>query len=219
MKEVEQIFCLIKFGEKEHIEKLLKQGELYFNTVSTFSELKDKERGDVNEGAEWIKNAQVKKIKVEHPTLGSLELFPATNQLSKLVQYNFYYLSFSLYAITPRCFEVTNKFQIDNRMLEFNDTALFIKEPYKFINSVVSKLKKDGIKYEANIVTYDDLCREGSLEITPFTKKIEHQHQMEFRIIIENTDNEAKVISIGSIEDYSVLLSSKSMIETIWEAK
>jgi hypothetical protein len=84
MKEIEQIFCLIKFGQKEHVEKLLKEGELYFNTVSTYAELDDEERGDANEGAEWINNAQVVKIKVEHPTLGSLELFPATNQLSNL---------------------------------------------------------------------------------------------------------------------------------------
>jgi len=219
MKEIEQIFCLIKFGQKEHVEKLLKEGELYFNTVSTYAELDDEERGDANEGAEWINNAQVVKIKVEHPTLGSLELFPTTNQLSKLRQYNFYYLSFSLYAISPRSFEKTDSFQIDNRMLSFSDTAILIKEPYKFINSIVSKLKKKGIKYEANIVTYDDLCREGNIELSPFIKKMEHQHQMEFRIIIENKDNQPKLISIGSIEDYSVIVSSESMIATIWQAK
>jgi hypothetical protein len=104
-------------------------------------------------------------------------------------------------------------------MLSFSDTAILIKEPYKFINSIVSKLKKEGIKYEANIVTYDDLCREGNIELSPFIKKMEHQHQMEFRIIIENKDNQPKLISIGSIEDYSVIVSSESMIATIWQAK
>jgi hypothetical protein len=59
----------------------------------------------------------------------------------------------------------------------------------------------------------------GRLNLMPFDKKQEHQHQCEFRIIIENTDNNSKLFKIGSIEKYSRLVSTKSIIKSTWTAK
>jgi len=223
MKNLEQIFCLIKFGSSEYNEKLLKEGELYFNTPIKYNELSgsENETGDNNEGAEWIENTQLKKISVEHSTTGELVLTPIPNSLSKIIQYNYYYLSYSLFVISSRLFENTDKYQIDKKMLDMKNanSALMIKEPYKFINCIISEIKKLGLQYEAGIVEYKKLNCEGRIEIRPFDKKIEHQHQVEFRIVIENKDNLPKKIYIGSIEDYCIISSSKSMVETIWEAK
>jgi hypothetical protein len=214
---MDKIFCFIKFTERQFADKLLKDGEVYFNLPSSFNNLTEKERGDDNEGAEWIDNSQIIHIKSEHPTLGKFEFKPVPNSLSKIVQYNYSFLSFSLYAVTPDLFNKDDTHKIDPRMCEFGDTAIIIEEPYIFLNSIIAELKSKNLNYEIKPVNYRDMTS-GRVDLIPFDKKQEHQHHCEFRIIIENTDNVAKPIKIGSIEKYSRLVSSKSLIESTWTA-
>jgi hypothetical protein len=129
---MDKIFCFIKFTKREFAEKLLKNGEVFFNLPSSFNNLTEKERGDDNEGAEWIEYSQITHIKAEHPTLGTFEFNPVPNSPSKIIQYNYFFLSFSLYAVTPDLFDKDNSHTIDSRMNEFGDTAIIIEEPYIF---------------------------------------------------------------------------------------
>lgn len=220
LTKIEPILYLIKFLPEVYAGKLLKLGQVYFNLPSTYNTLTSNEQGDINEGAAWIDNSEIKSIKAEHPTLGTFEFTPAPNSQSKVVQYNDSYLIYSLNAITPALFKNVDSYQIDNRMLEFNsDSAVIIEKPYVFLNSIVSELKFQKIKYEANFVTYRNLSNGKIDDINPFHKKAEHQHQIEFRIIIENINNDPKTVEIGSIEKYGRLLTSKSIIEYQWTVK
>ena len=214
---MDKIFCFLKFTEKEFADKLLNDGEVYFNLPSSYNKLTENERGDDNEGAEWIDNSQIVHIRSDHPTLGTFEFKPVPNSPSKIVQYNYYFLSFSLYAITPDLFDNSDTYKIDSRMREFGDTAVIIEEPYIFLNAIIAELKSKNLRYEIKPANYRDLTN-GRVDLVPFDKKQEHQHQCEFRIIIENTDNTAKTVKIGSIEKYSRLVSSESIIESIWTA-
>ena len=54
----------------------------------------------------------------------------------------------------------------------------------------------------------------GKMDLTPFDKKIEHSHQNEFRIIIENLNNSTKTINIGSIEKLCKVVPSEAIIES-----
>jgi len=213
----DKIFCFIKFTKREFAEKLL-NGQIYFNTPNSFNNLTEKERGDDNEGAEWIDNTEIASIKTEHPTLGTIEFKAVPNSVSKMTQYNYYYLSFSLYAVTSALFDKDNTHKIDSQLSEFGDSAVIIDEPYIFLNSIISELESKNLKYEVKPAIYRDLTN-GRVDIIPFDKKLEHQHHCEYRIIIENTDNAAKVIEIGSIEKYSKIVSSQFIIESIWTAK
>ena len=215
----DHLICLIKFGKKHHLEKMLKDGEIYFNTVDSYTDSNEPERGDLNEGADWIENGQFANIKVEHQTLGEHTFTPKMNELGKLIQYNFYYLSHSLFAITPNTFSKSDVFQIEQRMLEFGDSALMIKKPYELLQNIVTELKRQSVKYEIKEIEYQDLSQSGRIEMNPFIKDIEFAHQNEYRIIIENLNNASRSIHIDSMEGYTVLVDSKSMIGTIWEAK
>jgi hypothetical protein len=215
-----KLFCLIKFGSEKNMLKLINKGELRFSPSEEYNKLKtEKERGDLYEGTEWIENIQLKKIEVEHPTIGKIEFKPVDGKLSKLTQYNYFYLSYSIYAISAQTFIEREIHQIDKEHLEFGDSAIFIKEPGTFLNSITDQLKKEKIEYEMNFIEYLNYEQEGKISINPFNKKDEHLHQMEFRIIIRNIDNKAKFIHIGSIAQYSHLVSSESMIETEWKSK
>ena len=214
------LMCLIKFSKKKsHLENLINSGEIFFNKVQDYAESNEPERGDSNEGAIWLENAQFMNIRADHSTLGTFNLKPQKNTSGKITQYDFYYLSHSLYAITSDVFSESDIFQISEKMKEFGEYALMIKQPYEFLNAIVSELKRQKIQYEIKPIEYQDLSKEGKFDITPFVKDKEFSHQNEYRIIIENRDNKTKSIRIGSIADYCIQIDAQTMVEMIWEAK
>ena len=70
-----------------------------------------------------------------------------------------------------------------------------------------------------NFVKYIDFTKKGKINTNPFNKKLDHSHQMEFRIIIKNLNNAPEKMRVGGIHDYSSLLESKSIIEMKWLAQ
>lgn len=217
---MKDLMCLIKFAKKKsHLVSLMNKGEIFFNAVQTYTDSNEPERGDSNEGAIWLENAQFINIKVEHPVLGTHNFKPQKNTLGKLTQYNFDYLSHSLYKITPDIFSKSDTFQISEKMKEFGNYALMIKNPYGFFNALVSELKRQKIQYEIKAIEYKDLSKEGKFMVTPFIKDKEYSHQNEIRIIIENRDNQTKSIHLGSVADYCILTDTQTMIEMEWKAK
>ena len=223
MNDPNKIICLVKFGKQQYLNELLKKGELYFNHPKRYNEwqTREKQSGDEHEGAEWIENAHLTKIQYSHPVIGEGEFKPVKGQLAKIIQYNYFFLSYSLYALTTDSFTENDTFRIDPRNAELKDadSAIFIQEPYKFLRTVTDEIKSRNLQYEARLVEYKNMSTEGRTEMNPFTKKWEHEHQNEFRIIIENVNNKPRTIQIGSIEEYSHLVSAESMIEMTWTAK
>jgi len=219
-KTIDIPFALIKFGSHKNMLKLMNDGELRFSLSKEYNDLiNEKQRGDLYEGAEKIINSQVLKIETKHPTLGNYAFKPVVGKLSKLMQFNYYYLTYSLYSISPRNFIDKNEHKIDKEHLKFGDTAIFITKPLEFLNAITSQLKKEKLEYEMNFIEYLNYEKEGEIEINPFNKKSEHSHQMEFRIIIKNINNTPQFLRIGSIAKYASLVTSQSMIETDWLAK
>ena len=174
MKVPDKIFCLIKFGSKSNLKRLLEHGELYFNLPQTYNgwSASELESGDINEGVEWIENTQIKKITVHHPKLGDFKFNAVHDKLSRITQYNYHFLSYSLYAISPPTFSKHNEFKIDKQVLNLKnvDAAVFIKEPYDFLTQVTSVLKERNVQFEANFVEYVDLEEKGEIELGPFRK-------------------------------------------------
>jgi hypothetical protein len=217
---MKDLMCLIKFAKKKsHLVSLMNKGEIFFNEVQTYTDLNEPERGDSNEGAIWLKNAQFTNIRADHPTLGAFNFKPQKNTLGKITQYDFYYLVQSLYAITSDVFSKSDTFQISAKMKHFGDYALMIKKPYDFFNAIVSELKRQKIQYEVKAIEYKDLSEEGKYTVTPFIKDKEYSHQNEIRVIIMDKENKAKSIQIGSLADYCILTDTQTMIEMEWKAK
>lgn len=214
-----KIFCFIKFGPEEHLLNLRDYGELYFNVPKNFNNYINLQRGDLYEGSEWILNTEFSKIEVEHPSIGRFKIIPNKGDLGRLIQYNYTYLSYSLYTISTYTFAESLQHQIDDSLLQFGDSALLIKEPYKFLNKISRYFIQHGIQYEMNFVKYIDFTKKGKINTNPFNKKLDHSHQMEFRIIIKNLNNAPEKMRVGGIHDYSSLLESKSIIEMKWLAQ
>lgn len=216
---MDDIFCLLKFGQEKYLNDLLQKGEVFFRPVEDYVNSDKDQVGDPNEGCVWIENGQFTSIKANHPTLGIHEFKPAPDQLGKLSQSNLNFLSCSFFAITPNVFTESDTFIIDNRISEFGTHALMIKEPNKFLEDVANELKRQNIEYEIGTVKYRDFNIEGRIELTPFHKSNDYRHQHELRIIRRNIDNKAKTVSIGSIADYAEITETKYFMESVWSAK
>lgn len=198
MKESSSIMFLIKFGQKTHLESLLNNGELYFSSPIKYNSLKElnDEQGDENEGAEWIDNLLDVKIQVSHPELGNLNFKSLPNKPVKLTQFNHNYLTTSFYLVSSTDIQKTGEIQIDKRMSSFGDHALIILNPKTFIDNILDSADSKKIALSSKVVEYQDLSALGKIEMNPFIKKIEHQYQQEFRIVLKNFIKENFVLNI-----------------------
>ncbi|VDH16856.1 Uncharacterised protein [Algoriella xinjiangensis] len=211
-----EILYFIKFSEEKYANKLIQNGEIFFNKTKKFANDPNPERGDKYEGTEWIDKSKISYIKFTSPAFGERILNISSESNSEIVQYNHNYLLYSLFAVTQEYLESIDSFKIDERMIDFGDTAVIIQNPKSFLNSILYELKKQNISYKYNIVKYDDF-NDKKTNMNPFKKKIEHIHQSEFRIIIEKKDDNPKLISIGSIENYCRKMSTTDLIESEWK--
>lgn len=213
------LFCLIKFGKKNRLESFIKDGDIFFNDVEAYVISNEPERSDLNEGATWLENAQFINIKAEHPDLGTYNYKPKENKLGRIIEYNFDYLSHSLYKITSGNFSKSDTFKISEKMKQFGKYVVIINKPYVFFDAVIKELKRQQIQYEIKPIEYKDLTKEGEFKLSPFIKDEQYAHQHEIRMIIENKENKPRAIQIGSLEDYCTLTKAQTIVEVIWNVR
>ncbi len=214
-------FCLIKFGEKEHLENLMNNGQMRFGAIQGFSTSTELERGDKFEGATSILNGKFSKIECDHPTLGRYTFSPAVNALGSITEFDTRpFFSFSTYALTSECFMENDLYRISNNMLAFGNYALVINEPILFLNKVKQKLINENNKFGYRLVSYHDYEKEGKIETDFFTKTDKLAHQNEHRILIENYSlANAIFIEIGSVREFCFLSTAEDIINTEFKAK
>ncbi len=216
-----KIYYLIKFGKKDHLEKMLKNGDICFNPIEYFQKSKDKGVADYYEGIYELSNDEIETISCKH-SLGSFEFKPVTNSKSRFVKFNDDpHLIFCTYSITENdIIKANNLFKIDNRMAEGYEWALIIKKPSFFIESIFNKIKQENLEYyKSDLIQYHDYSSLKNKELTFFDKDKEFEYQKEFRIIFKSSFNERKIISIGSIEEYCELVEAKYLSECSWSKK
>ncbi len=213
-------FCLIKFGQKEHLVNLMERGQMRFGALSAFELSTEEERGDKFEGAINIVNGQFTKIECDHPTLGKYTFTPVPNSMGRLMQFApDTFFCFSSYAITPKCFHETDLHKISEKMLAFGDYALVITEPILFFDKVKHILTQMNLDFAFSLVDYENFEAEGDFNTSLLSKTDTLSHQYEHRILVKNNIAESGFfIEVGSLKDFSFLSSAKDIIDTKFEA-
>jgi len=211
---MQTVFLLIKFGKKEHLQKMLQSGQIRFGLIREFMESNETERGDKFEGAYEIINNGFTEITSQHPTLGTHTFKLDPNLPARLMQTNMDpHCSFSCYALTYEMFCESTVHDIDKRLLEFGEYAIIIKNPREFISRIHKELNNKGFKAEANLIEYLNFNQDGKISPNFFTKSDELKHQNEMRLLIENAEEESVTIEIGSIRDIAVLITAEDVIK------
>jgi hypothetical protein len=156
---------LIKFGEKQYMTNLLKNGELYLNTYKHFREQDAKERKaniksffeGISPPDEYLSPCRRDNLEGLDQTIkGSLKFDLLGRHLSiKDADLNFFQNKYShlycMYSIDSR---IKNDFLFDERNLAFGDSAIFIKNPKEFISRVSKGFKKKGLNCDSLSQTF-----------------------------------------------------------------
>lgn len=190
------IKTLIKFGNKEHLYRLLKYGEIYMKNIDFYRkyELSNPEhlRGDLYECYDKIS---------QHNTIKFLDNNFEINDVT-IFENNYIYTGylFCMYAIYS-----DSKTRYDKRMLDFGEHAIIIHNPKEFINRINQYCNKNNIINRCSRVSY---YPEKSLdcELSPFMKREKYSYQNEARIYIYNSNPQDYFkFYIGNIEDIAIL--------------
>ena len=215
------IFCLIKFGQKEHLESLCSKGQMKFSLLTDFQTSTERERGDKFETAVNIVNGQFTKVECDHPDLGRHTFKLATNTLGTITHFTEEpHYCYSSYALTSDCFRDQDTHSIDSKMLGFGDHALVIFEPILFLDRVKSCLTDKKVKFGYRRTEYKNYKVEGEIDTDLFSKTDELAHQYEHRILIKKDSVDKAIFAeIGSIKDWCFISKADELIQTEFKAK
>jgi hypothetical protein len=144
--------------------------------------------------------------------LGEFKFNSVPNKLSKLTQFNHNYLTCSFYAVTYRDFEDSKILEVDIRMSSFGGHALIISNPKLLIDNLLKYADKEKIQLSAKMVDYKDINNEGRVELNPFIKKNDHSYQKEYRMVIENSLDDSKVLYLKKIGENGTIIPTKENV-------
>ena len=204
-----EILMFFKFGSKENMMDLYKNGTIYLNTIDYFKNLEEQGlRGDDFEGTSFIKNYHEYKtidyeIKFEHGK--SIPINPVKLSVrgnNNITQGNI----FSLFAIkTPDILD--DNFKIDDRVEKFGSHCVVIKNLPYFLKLIKLEIDKLGLAYSMDVVNYYDKDRYNG-DLSLFDKPVEFEYQKEYRIVVYNDKNKPLILSIGNMQSFSEIQAS-----------
>jgi hypothetical protein len=205
---------LVRFGEKEHLERFRFSGEMFIRPIEFYAKYEDEGelRGDPNEGTDQIfQPGRVERMTVE----GAGEKFVLeSDQLVGPVRLNMGIAPrvniFCLSAIKP-------PFQspvLDPRNQEFGEFMVLIKNIQGFIDRVKLGLRKMGLKCNFDLVEYLD-GENHSGDTGVFRKSDAFEYQSEFRFAVYPGFDADKPVQIGSLEDITSEIMLSKKIESI----
>jgi len=213
---------LIKFGEQDHMDRLINQGEVFLNHVGYFTKLEnDQERGDVNEGVTrlWPLSNGTMSIKDENGVLKQVATFTsgtARERSQNLENANLFCL-FHLRVAINQDLQLADLIS-EKSWTGFGDTAVIINEPNEFLNRLTTAAKSKGFEVTKNFITYKDLSNHNGL-LDPFIKDEQYSHQQEFRVLLSKTPAkttpESITLELGDLSDICMTLDSKAIKKSV----
>lgn len=215
---------LIKFGAREHMERLLNEGEVYMNTLAYYrDEEKNCEKNDPNEGIKKILQMNGALLKRKNPENGKHETIATlTNCIGRIKNSNLdkvaVYCLFHL--LIPDEKEIELNAFVDERLVQgFGDTAVIIYDAAEFVTRVRNAALMRGLAHGRRPVEYVDMStRDG--EVGPFMKDISFSHQKELRIAVFDKETEPGPITlnIGCLKDIACLIPAQDVAELTVES-
>lgn len=210
MGDIRRYSLFIKLGEEEFMEKLLYEGELYFNTIDFFTKTElENFRKDTNDGAAYIQQ------------LVHLELYKDDIQIAKAPSAQLYFRHhdfrgniYCIYAVETNTLDLSTStikpFTFDLSTLPFGNTAVLILDPGEFITRVKKEAKLNGYEIHASpVIYYNEKEHRGVLG--PFYKSKLYESQNELRFWIPNKLNTPITLKIGNITDIARLIKKTDL--------
>lgn len=199
------LICLYRRGKTEHVEALLKKGEVFINHIKYIRKCDENgERSDPSDGIhsrDFFESGKIEIRPLGVPEEESLS-FEAINIITSTdhdIHGHIYCMSMirqSHFTGTSK----THKFDTSS----FGEAIILITNPAEFLNRLVAALKKSGnenVFYRP--VNYYPNYYSGPVGF--FGKHERFKGQNEFRIFVPNIVEHPIKVTIGSLEDIAVM--------------
>ena len=200
--------AFIKFGNLHHLQTMQNDGLLYMNPIQYFWDIDDDNlRGDLLDSLkEYHKGSKAELIFNDNlnfkPTVKSwdLKIHADNYQETNL---------FCMYALKP------DTCPIPIKNYEFGNYALLILYPDKFMDQIVSSIRKQKLNLRAELVSYVSDNHTG--KIGSFVKLNKYKYQSEWRMQINNGNGKPRKFHIGNISDISLIVKTSELSGVIEE--
>jgi len=205
------LFVIIKFGKAKHIQKLCEYGDIYMQRAENYAQIEeDNARADKNENLTHLFQVnEVKSFKINGQEI------PIVKNIKIKISERKNPFVFCSYALNEKCFN-NRKNNIDNRCLDFGDTALVITDFNQFFKRIKDILSINEDLY-CNVVEYiDKASYNGKMGI--FRKFKSYSYQNEHRIVLDTVNYNEKdelELSLGSLKDIAKIFPSKVLLDTL----
>jgi len=203
-------YLLLKFGAREHMERLLNQGELHLNILKYFRVHEtNPQRKDHREGIEKIDHRSGGELFIKDPhTQEKLKVGDLTESELRFRNSALDFLNiYCLYIMDISKNDDGNiGSQISEKIKEFGDTAVIIYNDQEFIRRFERSVPKECTD-SRKTVDYKPLDT-FSGEVGPFVKDLSYEHQKELRLVVHNPKASGEVLKIyiGAINDIAFLM-------------
>lgn len=228
---------LMKFGSKKNLKKL-REGQLYMKNLKYYVDL-EKTTDDEDVGDKYDGQMVLRDVKISMVTVDTNELVAQFNAPS--ASRNLGYLGcpvFCMFMFDHRNHVdeqlagdvLTIKYQFTKEQLErihnFGDSVLIIKNGNEFIKRVKDGLLKSGYGFTRDHVQYYGFnniehlkqVQKDNLRIA-FWKRDKYAYQQEYRFLIHDYVEDNLSIDIGDISDITDLLKTEELLNTYFEVQ
>jgi hypothetical protein len=197
----EPIYGLFKFGKREHLEFLRRDGLLFMRPLAEFAKLElDMARGDCFEGTTRIIQPQhVKNLVFEGPGFGMHAINPSSLVgpvrfgTGETASCNVY----CMFAAT----DLVDGESVSRQNFQFGDSFVDVTKIDEFLDRAIEAARNAGLNhFESRFVEYFD-PESYSGEVGRFRKRSTFAYQSEFRIAVEPGSVMPRCLSIGSLLD------------------
>jgi hypothetical protein len=207
---------LIKFGARVHMQQLIDEGLLYFQTIEHFRQLeRDQLRGDSSEGLTNFYHPPLIELQFTNEAGESIKFSGKDGTLAGPVRISTDQVTglhvFCLYAITGRN---PASMYIDPSNFAFGDTCVMIYDSETFLRRVMAALRTTGFWAKVDLVEYVDRnVHSGGMG--PFRKFREFEKQSEFRIALATRKTGPFIVRVGSLHDVAELKEASKVNEML----
>lgn len=211
-----QPVVLLKYGQLEHLQDLLHNGNIYVNSIEEIRKHETEKEGDFrNDPLEGIRNfhsfrptkiiLQSVLNKDKEPIILHPENIKYWEKPEKILGN-----ICSFYGITTKDFIDNKLMPIDEKMKEFGTHFILIKNFDEFINRI-DKAVGQTIRttwYYGFVKYFNEENHAG--EVNLFNKRSRFEYQKEFRLYVAAKTSEPIFIKIGNLEDIATIVHAEA---------
>ncbi|WP_430460986.1 hypothetical protein ACQUQU_17435 [Thalassolituus sp. LLYu03] len=214
-------YVFVKFGEPEHMERFVRDGEMYMNSFNFFRVAEgDENRHDKHEGVDQVHQALSGVLKMKDPDSGEYREVatitkatiwetPAAIDVMNM---------FCMYGVETSASEKTSLVNLDARVYGgFGGSMVIIKDPDKFIELVKKSAESRGLHVKFGKVRYVDFSTYHG-KAGPFVKSDAFSYQNELRFVAYGGEPSVPLkLMLGNLSDITVTLPSSQAASLSFE--